>query len=75
MLAGEMVFGFVRPDGSQVQLLIQAQDYIQIPAKVEHWIRPAASLHCKAVRYFTTVDGWIPQYTGTQISNFLRKQR
>ena len=75
ILAGEMIFGFVRPDGSQVQLLIQAQDYINIPAKVEHWIRPAASLHCKAVRYFTTVHGWMPHYTGTQMIDFLRKQR
>ncbi|MUG99487.1 acireductone dioxygenase [Scytonema sp. UIC 10036] len=67
ILAGEMIFGFVRPDGTQVQLLVQSQDYIQIPARVEHWSSPAASLHCKAVRYFTTADGWVPQYTGTSV--------
>jgi 1,2-dihydroxy-3-keto-5-methylthiopentene dioxygenase len=63
ILAGEMIFGFVYPDGNQVQLLVRSQDFIHIPAKVEHWSSPAASLHCKAVRYFTTVEGWIPQYT------------
>lgn len=73
VLAGEMIFGFVQPDGSQVQLLVQAQDYLHIPASVEHWCSPAASLHCKAVRYFITADGWMPQYTGTQMSDSLGK--
>jgi 1,2-dihydroxy-3-keto-5-methylthiopentene dioxygenase len=75
LLAGEAIFGFLRPNGSQVQLLLQAQDYLHIPAGVEHWFTPAASLHCKAVRYFTTVEGWVPQYTGTQWSDYLGKLR
>ncbi|TAE58978.1 MAG: acireductone dioxygenase [Nostocales cyanobacterium] len=66
LLAGEMIYGFVKPDGSQVQLLIQSQDYLHIPAGVEHWCSPSASLHFKVIRYFTTIEGWIPNYTGTQ---------
>ncbi|HLO87503.1 MAG TPA: acireductone dioxygenase [Nostocaceae cyanobacterium] len=73
LLAGEMIYGFVRSDGSQVQLLIQAQDYLHIPANVEHWSSPAASLHFKVIRYFTTVEGWMPNYTGTQLSDSLHK--
>ncbi|QSJ14611.1 acireductone dioxygenase [Nostoc sp. UHCC 0702] len=75
ILAGEMIFGFVRPDGSQVQLLVQSQDYIYIPAGIEHWCSPTASLYFKAVRYFTTADGWIANYTGTPLSDSLNKPR
>lgn len=65
VLAGEAIFGFVRADGHQIQLLVQAQEYIRIPTGIEHWFSLAASLQFKAVRYFTTVKGWVPQYTRT----------
>lgn len=67
ILAGECIFGFVLPDGSQMELIVQAQEYINIPSGIEHWFRPTGSLHLKAVRYFTTVGGWMPQYTDTEI--------
>lgn len=73
VLAGEMIFGFVKPDGSQLQLLVQSQDYLHIPAGVEHWCSLTGSLHFKAVRYFTAADGWIPNYTGTQLSDSQHK--
>ncbi|MGM3305614.1 acireductone dioxygenase [Anabaena sp. WFMT] len=75
LLAGEMIYGFVKPDGSQVKLLIQAQDYIHIPSEVEHWSSPSALLHFKVIRYFTTVEGWMPNYTGTHLSDLLNKPR
>jgi 1,2-dihydroxy-3-keto-5-methylthiopentene dioxygenase len=75
LLAGEMIYGFVKPDGSQVQLLIQPQDYIHIPSEVEHWSSPSASLNYKVIRYFTTVEGWMPSYTGTQLSDLINKAR
>ena len=71
VLAGEMIFGFVKPDGSRLQLLVQPQDYISIPVGVEHWCSLSASLNFKAVRYFTSVEGWVPNYTGTQLSDCL----
>ncbi|WP_414753654.1 1,2-dihydroxy-3-keto-5-methylthiopentene dioxygenase [Anabaena sp. CCY 9910] len=72
-LAGEMIFGFVKADGSQVQLLVQSQDYLHIPSGVEHWCSLTASLSFKAVRYFTAADGWVPNYTGTQLNDSLNK--
>lgn len=69
VLAGEMIFGFLKPDGHQIQLLIQPQDYIHISEGVEHWCSPTALLHFKAVRYFTSVEGWVPHYTGTQLTD------
>ena len=67
ILSGECVFGFVLPNGRQMEIILHPEDYINIPAGIEHWLRPTASLHWKAVRYFMSVDGWIPQYTDTEI--------
>jgi 1,2-dihydroxy-3-keto-5-methylthiopentene dioxygenase len=64
LLSGEGLFGFIRPDGSHVQLLLEKHDYIHIPAGCEHSFSLAASLNLKAVRYFATADGWMPQHTG-----------
>ncbi|MGH2414272.1 MAG: 1,2-dihydroxy-3-keto-5-methylthiopentene dioxygenase [Microcystaceae cyanobacterium] len=64
---GEGVFGFMRPDGSQVELTIQPEEYINVPAGVEHWFHLTEKRRIKAVRYFTTTEGWIPEYTETVI--------
>lgn len=64
---GEGVFGFVRPDGSQVELLVNAGEYINVPAGTEHWFYLTPLRRIKAVRYFTTTEGWVPRYTGTAI--------
>lgn len=67
ILDGEAVFGFVRPDNSQVKLIVQPEEYINIPAGTEHWFHLTPIQRVKAVRYFTTTEGWIPEYTNAQI--------
>jgi 1,2-dihydroxy-3-keto-5-methylthiopentene dioxygenase len=67
VIDGEGVFGFVRPDRSQVKLTIQPEEYINVPAGTEHWFHLTQSNRIKAVRYFTTTEGWTPEYTGTEI--------
>lgn len=67
VLSGEGIFGFARPDGSQVELLVEAGEYLHIPANTEHWFCPSARLHIKAARYFASAHGWVPQYTDTRI--------
>ncbi|PAX59624.1 1,2-dihydroxy-3-keto-5-methylthiopentene dioxygenase [Brunnivagina elsteri] len=67
IVAGEGVFGFVRPDGSQVELTVQPQEYINVPAGTEHWFYLTPAKCIKAVRYFIGTDGWVPEYTGTEI--------
>ncbi len=64
---GEGMFGFVRPDGSQVELTVQPGEYINVPAGTEHWFCLTPSRRVKAVRYFAGTDGWTPEYTGTPI--------
>jgi 1,2-dihydroxy-3-keto-5-methylthiopentene dioxygenase len=69
VVAGEGIFGFVRPDGSQVELTVQPQEYINVPAGTEHWFYLTPERRVKAVRYFTNTEGWVPEYTGTPIHN------
>jgi len=64
---GEGIFGFVRPDGSQVELTVQASEYINVPAGTEHWFYLTESSRVKAVRYFAGTSGWTPEYTNTAI--------
>lgn len=64
---GEGVFGFTRPDGSQVELKVQPEEIINVPTGTEHWFHLTGSRRIKAVRYFTSTAGWTPEYTGTPI--------
>ena len=64
---GEGIFGFVLPDQSQILLTVEAGEYINVPAGTEHWFVLTATKRIKAVRYFTTMDGWSPNYTDRPI--------
>lgn len=67
IVAGEGIFGFVRPDGTQVELTIQPEEFINVPENTEHWFYLTPSQRIKAVRYFTTMEGWVPEYTNQEI--------
>ncbi|MDJ0553791.1 MAG: cupin domain-containing protein [Microcoleaceae cyanobacterium MO_207.B10] len=67
IVAGEGIFGFVRSDGSQVELKVQPEEYINVPANTEHWFYLTSEKRVKAVRYFISTEGWVPRYTGTEI--------
>ena len=67
---GEGVFGFILEDGAQVELTVQAGDYIHIPADVEHWFRLNDAQRIKAVRYFSARGGWTPHYTNRALQHF-----
>jgi 1,2-dihydroxy-3-keto-5-methylthiopentene dioxygenase len=64
---GEGVFGFVCPDGSQMELTLQPEEYINVPAGTEHWFYLTSLRRIKAVRYFVDTLGWTPEYTATAI--------
>jgi 1,2-dihydroxy-3-keto-5-methylthiopentene dioxygenase len=68
IVAGSGIFGFVRPDGSQVELTVTAAEYINVPAGTEHWFYLTEQRRVKAVRYFIDTTGWVPQYTDTPIA-------
>ncbi|MCL5953637.1 MAG: cupin domain-containing protein [Nitrospirae bacterium] len=69
IVEGEGIFGFVLADGDQVELLVESGDYINVPRGAEHWFRLTPSRRIKAVRYFTSREGWVPLYTGRPLSS------
>ena len=73
IIAGEGIFGFVLPDGSQVELTVQKEEYINVPANTEHWFYLTPEKRVKAIRYFISTEGWVPRYTGTEIRFQLSK--
>ncbi len=66
IIDGEGIFGFVRPDESQVELTVQPEEYINVPAGCEHWFYLTPACRIKAIRYFIGKEGWVPEYTGRQ---------
>jgi 1,2-dihydroxy-3-keto-5-methylthiopentene dioxygenase len=67
ILAGEGVFGFVLPDGGQVEITAEAGDLLSVPAGTEHWFRLGPRRTVVAVRLFGANPDWRAEYTGTTI--------
>jgi len=69
IIDGEGVFGFVLPPSlpSQMELTVQPEAYINVPAGTEHWFYLTPQRRLKALRYFTGTEGWTPLYTGKEI--------
>jgi len=68
VLAGAGYFGFVMQDGQQMLLQVGPGDYINVPARAEHWFVMRKSRRIKAVRYFIDKEGWTPVYTHTAVA-------
>lgn len=43
-------------------------DLISVPGETPHWFDMGASPYFKAIRLFTTPEGWVAQYTGEDIA-------
>ncbi|OGG95074.1 MAG: hypothetical protein A2508_08615 [Candidatus Lambdaproteobacteria bacterium RIFOXYD12_FULL_49_8] len=54
-------------DGVVASLMCYRNDFIAIPANTKHWFDLAPAYHCKAIRIFTNPEGWVAQYTGSEI--------
>lgn len=67
ILAGEGVFGFVLPDGEQVEVTVAAGDLIGVPAQAEHWFRLGAGRTIIAVRLFGENPDWRADFTDTPV--------
>lgn len=68
VLDGAGYFGFVTATGDQMLLKVGPGDYINVPARTEHWFVMRDSLRIKAVRYFIDKEGWVPVYTNTAVA-------
>lgn len=64
---GSGVFGFCLPNGQQALLTVESEEYIRVPAETEHWFVLDENRRIKAVRYFTSKEGWVAKYSGTGV--------
>lgn len=67
ILAGRGVFGFVLPDGAQVEIVVGPGDLIDVPAGAEHWFHLDGDKTVVAVRLFGENPDWQADFTGTVV--------
>jgi 1,2-dihydroxy-3-keto-5-methylthiopentene dioxygenase len=59
---------FLHPDDKVYAVLCEQGDLISVPANVKHWFDMGALPELKCIRLFTTPEGWVAQFTGSDIA-------
>ncbi len=49
-------------------VLCEHGDLISVPANTTHWFDMGENPHFKCIRLFTTAEGWVAQFTGSDIA-------
>lgn len=55
-------------DGRVYEILCEAGDLIGVPDGTRHWFDMGPEPHFVAIRLFTNVEGWVANFTGTDIA-------
>lgn len=50
-------------------VLCEKGDLISVPANTTHWFDMGANPRFKCIRFFTTPDGWVGNFTGSDIAS------
>ena len=66
-IEGAGVF-YLRTGGKVYMTLCERGDLIGVPAGVTHWFDAGPAPHIAALRFFDKMEGWVPNYTGTDIA-------
>lgn len=65
---GEGIFWFNLGKGEPVfSILCQRGDLLSVPTGVKHWFDFGPKPHVKAIRLFTSQEGWVANYTGSGV--------
>jgi 1,2-dihydroxy-3-keto-5-methylthiopentene dioxygenase len=67
-IAGRGLF-FLHPDERVFGVLCDAGDLISVPAGTRHWFDMGAEPDLRCIRLFTTPEGWVADYTGSDIAD------
>jgi 1,2-dihydroxy-3-keto-5-methylthiopentene dioxygenase len=59
---------YLHVDGKVYILLCEAGDLISVPAGTTHWFDMGTAPSFKAIRFFTTPEGWKGDFTGSDIA-------
>ncbi len=63
---GEGLFWFNLGD-TVLNVLCQKGDFIAVPKGFKHWFDLAPKYHVKAIRIFSNQEGWVAQYTNSDV--------
>lgn len=67
-VAGRGLF-YLHPDSHVYSVLCEQGDLISVPAGTRHWFDMGTAPHFRAVRLFTTPEGWVAEFTGSDIAS------
>ncbi|QSA97249.1 acireductone dioxygenase [Methylococcus sp. EFPC2] len=59
---------YLHPDDHVYGVLCERGDLLSVPAHVKHWFDLGAEPELKCIRLFTTPEGWVAEYTGSDIA-------
>ena len=65
---GEGLF-YIRKNSRVYAILCNRGDLISVPANTKHWFDMGPRPYFKAVRLFTTPEGWVANFTGDKIAD------
>lgn len=54
-------------------VVCEAGDFISVPAGTKHWFDMGASPRVTAIRVFSNMEGWVPHYTQSGVSQRYNK--
>lgn len=60
---------YLRSGGQVLAVRCARGDLIALPAGMTHWFDMGAEPHLKAIRMFTTEEGWVANFTGSDIAD------
>lgn len=60
---------YLHVDKKVYAVLCRQGDLISVPANTPHWFDMGENPSFKAIRLFTTPDGWVAKFTGSEIAN------
>ncbi|MCB1178272.1 MAG: cupin domain-containing protein [Leptospiraceae bacterium] len=64
---GSGYFGFIGKD-EKFLVHVTKSDFISVPKNTKHWFYLDDNMRIKAVRYFTDMAGWVPNYVEEKAS-------
>jgi len=59
---------YLHPDDRVYAVLCERGDLISVPANVKHWFDMGEYPELRCIRLFTTPEGWVADYTGSDIA-------
>lgn len=59
---------YLHINGQVYCVLCERNDLISVPARTTHWFDMGKAPDFKAIRLFTTDEGWVAEFTGSDIS-------